>query len=723
MNPKPYKLQFTVASALLKELGERLVGQPHIALAELIKNAYDADASKVQIHIDPEADRIEIIDNGHGMDSAEFKQFWMRIGSTHKFEQKTSRNLERPVTGSKGVGRLSVQFLASTIELITVSERNADVELHAFVDWDEAVEAESLTSAEAEVQERPRQVTFPDSKPHGTRIVLKKLNQDWSSGDFKALAKEVWWLQPPLVEKLSEVDPNRFEIELSATDSTFEEAFQLIVKTIMDLWHARLRGRLVRNRNKCFVELILEFNGGHRFQQQYPVSPCFLWEMKFDIRVFHLMHRQPHGISVQDIRDYLNEFGGVGIYDAGFRLPYYGPEHDWLGIEFDHAHRIHVSKLLPDELQVTRGLQFLPTNSRLFGTVEVNTSQERRNTPEAERSKNRYLQIQVSRDRLVHNSAYKVLRGAVRWALDFYATRESLRNAEAMAPKPDEPASTKLRRVEEVLEDYKDTIPAKAFSQISTRIQEAVKASETEAERSLAHMELMGSLATAGMAALASEHEINQQYRMLERLVAQLRKLGARYQDALPLVEEIEEWLNRARASRALFAPLLDRESREERKRYRAKAMIADIVRRVAPLARGIPVDIQYLDKDLRLPTATLATWSAVFQNVLLNAVNALIDNDEGERHISVSNGLVRGRQCIWVQDTGAGVNLDDSDALFQPFERRLELTPARKQLGIGGTGLGLTIVKMLADQAGCDVSFVSPDSGYSTKFQISWKE
>jgi len=35
---------FTVDSRLLRELGERLVGQPHIALAELIKNAFDADS-------------------------------------------------------------------------------------------------------------------------------------------------------------------------------------------------------------------------------------------------------------------------------------------------------------------------------------------------------------------------------------------------------------------------------------------------------------------------------------------------------------------------------------------------------------------------------------------------------------------------------------------------------------------------------------------------------
>lgn len=721
MSAEEYTLKFTVASALLRELGERLVGQPHIALAELIKNAYDADASRIEIRVDPAADRIEIVDNGHGMSAEEFERFWMCIGSTHKLKQRTSRNLGRPVTGSKGVGRLSVQFLARTIELITVSEHSEKQELSAFVDWDRAVEADSLTSAEAEIKIHPRQTRFPDDCPHGTRIVLEKLNQDWTTKDFEALARQVWWLQPPLAERLSKNDPKRFEIDLSSSNPELEEAFDLIRNTALNLWHARLRGRLVRDKNECYVELALEFAGGPRFVQRYPVQSNLLWEMKFDIRVFHLQHRQPQGISVKDIRDYLNEFGGVGIYDAGFRLPYYGPDQDWLGIEFDHAHRLHVSKLLPEELNVPRGLQFLPTNSRLFGYVEVNTSRERRKTPENERQKNRYLQIQVSRDRLVHNAAFQVLRNAVRWALDYYATRESVRSTEAKTPKPDEPATAKLRRVEDVLEDYKNEIPAQAFSQISTRIQEAVKATETEAEYNLARLELVGSLATAGMVALASEHEVNQQYRMLERLIAQLRKVGGNQSETLPLIDEIEAWLHRARASRALFTPLLDRESREDRQRYRAKAIVEDIVQRIAPLVRGLPIETRDIDRALRLPTATVASWNAIFQNVVLNAVNAMIDSDE--RRIAISSGFSRGKQCLWVQDTGAGVNLDDSAALFQPFERRLELSPARKRLGIGGTGLGLTIVKMLADQVGCDVGFVRPDDGFSTKFQISWKE
>src|SRR6185503_7388371 len=99
------KINFSVDSRLLRELGERLVGKPHIALAELIKNSYDADATAVHLEVFP--DRIAVTDNGHGMTLGEFKRFWMRVGSPHKQKERLSRGFGRRVTGSKGVGRLA----------------------------------------------------------------------------------------------------------------------------------------------------------------------------------------------------------------------------------------------------------------------------------------------------------------------------------------------------------------------------------------------------------------------------------------------------------------------------------------------------------------------------------------------------------------------------------------------------------------------------------------
>ena len=179
-------IKFTVASALLSELGERLVGAPHIALAELVKNSYDADATKVIIRF--ANDRIEIIDNGHGMDFTEFRNFWMRIGTPHKQEERVSPKFQRPMTGSKGIGRLSVQFLASNIEIHTVSEENTADELRAIVDWAQAVKAGDLIQAEAGYDEIERQTEFPKGKQHGTIIILSALKQNYETSQTNSQA-------------------------------------------------------------------------------------------------------------------------------------------------------------------------------------------------------------------------------------------------------------------------------------------------------------------------------------------------------------------------------------------------------------------------------------------------------------------------------------------------------------------------------------------------------
>jgi len=86
-------LRFSIDSLLLGEIGERLVTKNYIALAELVKNAYDADATEVIVSFinarDYEADgksEIRIDDNGSGMNFKQVTEFWMRIATPNKRE-------------------------------------------------------------------------------------------------------------------------------------------------------------------------------------------------------------------------------------------------------------------------------------------------------------------------------------------------------------------------------------------------------------------------------------------------------------------------------------------------------------------------------------------------------------------------------------------------------------------------------------------------------------
>jgi hypothetical protein len=114
--------KFAVDSALLSELGEKLVSTAHVAVTELVKNAYDADASQVKISILPEegaAPRIRIEDDGAGMTVDEVRKFWMKIGTSSKAAQPVSHRYGRLKTGSKGIGRFACRRLGANLRLIT----------------------------------------------------------------------------------------------------------------------------------------------------------------------------------------------------------------------------------------------------------------------------------------------------------------------------------------------------------------------------------------------------------------------------------------------------------------------------------------------------------------------------------------------------------------------------------------------------------------------------
>ena len=715
-------INFTVDSRLLEELGERLVGKPHIALAELVKNSYDADATQVVIGF--RQDRIEITDNGHGMDFGGFKDFWMRIGTTHKQQDRVSRKLNRPLTGSKGVGRLAVQFLAGKLELHTVSEDCPDLELLATVDWARAVRAGELTEAEADYEAAEATTVYPGGSKHGTQIILTGLNQQWDAKALEDLAKEIWPLQPPFRSnpELTSDRQKAFEVRLESSHDEEIQKFQAQMGAILDLWEARLAGKLVsgdgRERTKK-VRLSLEFSDETRLTHEYAVPDCKVHSAEFEIRVFHLQHRQPRGIKVGTAREYLNTFGGVHVYDAGFHLPYYGAETDWLGIEMDHSHRLSRSQLLPEDLQVSGGMNSLPTNSRLYGVVHVDTSRERQLSGE----RREHLSIQVTRDRLVDNDAFQGLKQLVRYALDYYAMEEFKRGMQRAEAERGVAQET-FTRVEEVLSAHRSEIAPPVYVALRKHVKEAIRATEAEKEATVQHMGLLGALATAGISAVAYEHESSKQLLVLEDIAAQMKDMrfpggaGARVGE---LAQRLLSWVQRARSLRALFSHVMQEEDRQRKARYKARSVIDQIKTQMVVLTRGIDIQTGGVDPTLLLPKATFAEWSAVFQNVFINAVNATLDSSV--KSIAVSSVVRGGSRAVLVQDTGSGVELSSAEELFDPFVRRLNISPERRSLGLGGTGLGLTIVRMVATSLNCRVGFTQPAPGFETAFQLSWSE
>lgn len=776
-------LNFTVDAALLRELGARLVGKPEIALAELIKNAYDADARHVQITFT--GDEIVVEDDGHGMSAATFENYWMRVGTTHKAFERRSPELHRALTGSKGVGRLAAQLLASDLELVSVAlvdpategfekrSRATPDQLHplltASVDWDSAVEQNELTRVTVPITEGGKRQTFVGGSHTGTRLTLKNLTAEWDEDDFRALAREVWALQPPFeVDKDAE---ESFDIQLVSDFEDVVDEFSEQMQSIFDTWQGRVRLSLLdddpdedvlfdfdclkdydededeeekqdrpseaeRWRRRDIgatkllkVELDLRSPTAVSRNQYIRVPNSPVDALSADILVFNLRNRQAHGIPVAVAREYMRTFGGVHLYDDKFRLPYYGPE-DWLNIERDHARRLSRSQLVPKSLRVAKGMQDLPTRQRIFGTATISTAHEREIAGDRGLRETEALAIQVSRDRLMDNIAFAGLRNLVRLGLDMYATevaraKSTMVSGQRTEPAPPPRPKDDLAAVRQVVSAAQAQLSAQQFESITDYLSEAEKHVQVIEDNSDAQAALFGTLATVGMTTLAWEHEATKHRLVVLDAAEALQRATTRGPDELREVvsaqaSRLVEAAHRMNDVARLFRPVLDRDSRDTQASLRARRFLERTARQLSVLGRGARVTVQGVPRDLMLPPGTFAGWAAIFQNLLVNAFNAVLETPV--RDVRIDAGESDGIGWVRIQDTGVGVDLAKAESFFQPFVRGMEDDPRRAQLGLGGSGLGLTIVRMIADTMGVTVQFAEPDPDYATAVVLEWK-
>jgi signal transduction histidine kinase len=170
-----------------------------------------------------------------------------------------------------------------------------------------------------------------------------------------------------------------------------------------------------------------------------------------------------------------------------------------------------------------------------------------------------------------------------------------------------------------------------------------------------------------------------------------------------------------------LFAPLLSDTDKSATVLLRVQAVVEQSVGAMRALMPGVKFDLSGIPADLRFPLGSLAEWNALLQNVLSNAWNAMLDSEKHE--VSFRGGRDKsGREWLHISDTGVGLDPDAADKLFEPFERGLRISDDKRSIALGGQGLGLTIVRMIAHRRSANVSFVSPEEGFSTTFEIAWR-
>ena len=189
-------LHFSVDSALLRELGEKLVETVHIALIELVKNSYDADSSEVDIVFTKNNGKSEIhvIDNGKGMSYQAVEKYWMRIATTNKVQSNASTVYGRPLTGAKGIGRFSCRRLGGHLKLITAgTNSNNAVGIQPKVEqttvefpWTRFEPGKDVTDIECTGTQ-----SLAKNFQTGTTLIISDIAEEWSQRGWNVLKRQL----------------------------------------------------------------------------------------------------------------------------------------------------------------------------------------------------------------------------------------------------------------------------------------------------------------------------------------------------------------------------------------------------------------------------------------------------------------------------------------------------------------------------------------------------
>ena len=229
---KPETLRLRPYARLLTMLGDQLIKNERIALVELIKNAYDADAERVEVRFEgfnPDlthaADsRIVVRDDGVGMTPAVVRNEWMNPAAPTKYIAKSEGRRTTPgkgriIQGEKGIGRFAILKLGRVIT-VTTRTRGAGTEnrlIYDFAQFDDDFVSENKKPKEIFLDQIGIEFSQSDpevlpGKQHGTVIEIRNLKGAWNDRIVEDLCSDVSNLTDPVSRIEHRKITDRFEI-------------------------------------------------------------------------------------------------------------------------------------------------------------------------------------------------------------------------------------------------------------------------------------------------------------------------------------------------------------------------------------------------------------------------------------------------------------------------------------------------------------------------------
>ena len=328
-------------------IGRDLIQDPYAAVVELVKNAYDADATEASLLFEKSKNtttgnyeiKITISDNGHGMSRSVVTDKWMVPSTDDKQIRKISPK-GRVMQGRKGIGRYAAGILGDDLFLETVANGE---KTSLLVNWTDFENAKYLSDVDILIETKKEKVR------NGTTLVMtgsEGFLYEWDDEQFGRLTHELKKLMTPLVDTKVSKDDN-FNIFLTITNFGSIDINREKVEPfpLFDLYDYKISGKVESNGKGKLVYEMQKVRNSLPVQIEYDFSkPTNCGAVLFDIRVFDrekeaiegminrgLIDESGNYMGKLEARRLLNANNGIGVYRNGFRIrPLGDPDYDWL---------------------------------------------------------------------------------------------------------------------------------------------------------------------------------------------------------------------------------------------------------------------------------------------------------------------------------------------------------------------------------------------------------
>jgi signal transduction histidine kinase len=668
-------ISFRPHARLIRLLGDELISDEVMALVELVKNGYDADASHLTITLeniaDPAHGIISVRDDGDGMDLHTVLHVWMEPATPHKRNRRgkkirTSRG--RIQLGEKGVGRFAADKLGSELELITRQD-GADEEIVLRVSWHHFDQDKYLDEVESTWFTREPQ-EFPD-KSHGTLLIIRSLRTAWNHEMVVRLNNGLSRLVSPSTTGTD------FVIETHCPEFPF--ASGRVMNRLLETAPYSLAGFIdtngilhIQNTQERVIDL--RPNCHKHFldaQGDYRVPLCGPFSISLNVWDLELLTRKGYGID-RALREAIKASSGVSIYRDGFRIwPYGERDDDWL--------ELNQRRVNNPTLRIS--------NNQVIGFVEIT------------HSGNPDLRDRTSREGLLDTPALFDLKALVLAALSeleterFAIRRELFPVQIASDSEEQDPLLWHLQQIHEKAGDRNKGRGLKA----DLREIEHLHRQHIEQERKRYNQ--VARLAGIGMAAElltdAFSREVTNAVTILQALQGESRSITDSI--ILQMIEALSIRMEMINEKLDLMGPLY-RSSLQENEPVDIRGAVYDVIAILNHQLVESKTKVNLTCEKILTVRMNRGHLMQALMILIENSLLSMQEIDMPEPCIEVKIVVEKGNSSLLISDSGPGIPSHLRKLIFEPY------FSTRK----AGRGLGLHVAKDILAGYNCSLELVS---------------